>query len=258
MNILVTNDDGILAPGLWSLVSALKQMGHITVVAPDREQSAQGTAVTLRHPLRVQKVKPLVEGVETYAIDGTPSDSVILAMGKLIPDRIDLVASGVNSGPNLGDDVLISGTVGAALQGYLRGAPAIAVSVDSFESLYLDNASRLAALVTGKIADNSLSGHLFLNINLPDLPLRSTGRIRVTGLASRSHIETIDEGHDGKKAYYWLIRRKIERDAGEETDIHAIEQGDISITPLHRELLNKPQPGISDQLCEELLASLKG
>ena len=258
MNILVTNDDGILAPGLWSLVNELKQIGHITVAAPDREQSAQGTAVTLRHPLRVQKVKPLLAGVETYAIEGTPSDSVILAMGKLIPDRIDLVVSGVNSGPNLGDDVLISGTVGAALQGYLRGATAIAVSVESFESRYRDNAARLAALITGKIADDTLPGHLLLNVNLPDLPLGSTGRIRVTGLASRSHIDTVKEGHDGKKAYYWLIRQKIDRDAGENTDIHAIEQGDISITPLHKELLNKPLPGVSDRLCAELLASLKG
>jgi len=258
MNILVTNDDGILAPGLWSLVSELKQIGHITVAAPDREQSAQGTAVTLRHPLRVQRVKPLLAGVETYAIEGTPSDSVILAMGKLIPGRIDLVVSGVNAGPNLGDDVLISGTVGAALQGYLRGATAIAVSVESFESRYRDNAARLAALITGKIADDTLPGHLFLNVNLPDLPLGSTGRIRVTGLASRSHIDTVKEGHDGKKAYYWLIRQKIDRDAGENTDIHAIEQGDISITPLHQELLNKPLPGITDRLCAELLASLKG
>lgn len=258
MNILVTNDDGILAPGLWSLVSELQKTGHITVAAPDREQSAQGTAVTLRHPLRVQKVKPLLSGVDTYAIEGTPSDSVILAMSKLIPGRIDLVVSGVNSGPNLGDDVLISGTVGAALQGYLRGATAIAVSVDSFDSLYLDNAARLAALITGKIADNTLPGHLFLNVNLPDLPLINTGRIRITRLASRSHIETVKEGHDGKKAYYWLIRQKIERDAVKDTDIHAIEQGDISITPLHSELLNKPLPDISDNICAELIASLKG
>ena len=123
MRVLVTNDDGIFAPGLWILVKELKSIARVVVVAPDREQSAIGTAVTLRQPLRVQRVSPLVPGVETYSVEGTPGDSVILALGKLIKSRVDLVISGINQGPNLGDDVLISGTVAAALQGYLRGLP---------------------------------------------------------------------------------------------------------------------------------------
>ena len=128
MKILVTNDDGIFADGLWTLVRELKSIAEVVVVAPDREQSAIGTAVTLRQPLRIQKIKSMVPEVETYSIDGTPSDSVILALEKLIKNRVDVVVSGINPSPNLGEDVHISGTVGAALQAYLHGFPALAIS----------------------------------------------------------------------------------------------------------------------------------
>src|SRR4030042_1065086 len=163
MKILVTNDDGILADGLWKLVKELKNVAQVVVVAPDREQSAIGTAVTLRQPLRVQKVAPMVAGIEAYSVEGTPCDSVILALGKLIKDGIQMVISGINPGPNLGDDVLISGTVGAALQGYLRGLPALAVSVDVGTSHSLSAAARLAALLAQKIETKILPGNIFLN-----------------------------------------------------------------------------------------------
>jgi 5'-nucleotidase len=257
MEILVTKDDGIFAPGLWRLVKELQKIGRVVVVAPDREQSALGTAVTLRQPLRVRKIRPLVAEVETYSVEGTPADSVILGFGKLLKNKADLVVSGINSGPNLGDDVLISGTVGAALQGYLRGSAALAISIDSLDNLYLDNAARLAALLAEKIAGNAIPGNIFLNVNLPGLSLEETKGIKITRLASRSHIDTVEEGHDGRKAYYWLVRQKINRDAEEETDIHAIEGGNISITPLHTELLNKPSPRIPDSLCSELLKELR-
>ena len=117
MKILVTNDDGIFAPGLWTLVKELRNIAQVVVVAPDRQQSAIGTAVTLHQPLRIQKIRPAVPEVETYSVEGTPADSVILALGKLAKNKVDTVISGINQGPNLGNDVLISGTVGAALQG---------------------------------------------------------------------------------------------------------------------------------------------
>lgn len=125
MKILVTNDDGISSEGLWTLVKELKNIAQVIVTAPDREQSAIGTAVTLHQPLRVKRVRPMVPEVETYSIEGTPADSVILALSKLIKDRVDLVVSGINQGLNLGNDVPISGTVGSALQGYLHGFPEI-------------------------------------------------------------------------------------------------------------------------------------
>jgi 5'-nucleotidase len=257
MEILVTNDDGIFAPGLWRLARELKQTARVVVVAPDREQSGLGTAVTLRNPLRVQKVKPLVPEVEAFSVDGTPTDSVILALGKLLKNKVDMVVSGINSGPNLGDDVLISGTVGAAMMGYLHGFPALAISIASLDNQYLDNAARLAALLAKNLARLSLPGSPLFNINLPSLPLPEIKGIKLTRLASRSHIDTVEEGHDGRKAYYWLVRQKIERNASKDSDIWAIEKGHISITPLHTELFNQPSPLISDSLCSELFKELQ-
>ena len=257
MKVLVTNDDGIFAQGLWTLVNGLKSIAEVIVVAPDREQSAIGTAVTLRQPLRVQRVRPLVPGVETYSIEGTPADSVILALGKLLRDKIDLVISGINQGPNLGDDALISGTVSAALQGYLRGLPALAISVAAKDDLNLDNAAKLATVLAKKVNSNALpTTNTFLNINLPDLPIAKIRGIEVTSLASKSHTDTVEEGNDGKQKYYWLVRQRVNKDTIEGTDIWAIEQGNISITPLHTNLSKKPSPPIPESLCSDLLQEL--
>mgnify|MGYP001139753024 CR=1 FL=1 len=257
MKILVTNDDGIFAQGLWRLVKELKSIAQVVVVAPDREQSAAGTAVTLRQPLRVQKVRATMPEVETYSVEGTPADSVILALGKLIKNKVDLVVSGINQGLNLGDDVLISGTVSAALQGYLRGFSAIAISVDSVNSPHLDNAAKLATLLAKRINANALSANIFLNVNLPNLPLSKLKGAKITRLAGKSHIDTVEEGHDGKRKYYWLVRQKLNTNTDKATDIWAIEQGNISITPLHTNLLNEHSPPITDSLCSDLLQELQ-
>ncbi len=257
MKILVTNDDGIFAQGLWILVKELKSIAQVIVVAPDREQSAIGTAVTLCQPLRIQRVKPMVPDVETYSVEGTPADSVILALGKLVKNKIDLVVSGINQGSNLGNDVLISGTVGAALQGYLRGFPALAISMGSVDSPYLDNAAKLAALLAKKIDANALPTNIFLNVNLPNLPLAKVKEIKITQLASESHTDTVEEGHHGKRTYYWLVRQKINKSTNKKTDIWAIEQGNISITPLHTNWLNKPSPAITDSLFSDFFRELQ-
>ena len=257
MRILVTNDDGIFAPGLWALVKELKNIAQVVVVAPDREQSAAGTAITLRQPLRAQRVTPLVPGVETYSVEGTPADSVILALGKLVEDKIDLVISGINQGANLGDDVLISGTVGAALQGYLRGFPTLAVSVVAADSLCLNNAARLATLLANKSDSNSLPTNIFLNVSLPCLPLAKIKGVKITQLARESHTDTIDQRFDGKREYYWLVRQQINTNSDKHTDIWAIEQGNISITPLYADFLHKSSPSVPDSLCSDLLQALK-
>jgi len=257
MEILLTNDDGIFAPGLWRLARELKQLATITVVAPDREQSGSGTAVTFRQPLRVQKVKPLVPEIAAHSVEGTPIDSVILALGKLLENRVDLVVSGINSGPNLGDDVLISGTVGAALMGYLHGFPALAISIASLDNQHLDSAARLAAQLAKWIADHHLESNILLNVNLPSLPLAEIKGVRITKLASKSHIDTVEEGHDGRKAYYWLVRQKMNKNVAENTDTWAIEQGYISITPLNAELLNQPTPPLTESLRDDLFHWLR-
>ncbi len=257
MKILVTNDDGIFAQGLWILVKELKNIARVVVVAPDREQSATGTAVTLHQPLRVQRVQPLVPEVEAYSVEGTPADSVILALGKLIKNKIDLVISGINQGPNLGDDVLISGTVGAALQGYLRGFPALAISVAAVDSLYLDNAAKLATLLAKKIESSALPTNILLNVNLPNLPLAKIEGVKITQLASRSHTDTVEERHDGKRKYYWLVRQGINKGRDERTDIWAIEHANISITPLHTNLSNKSSLPITDSFYSDLFQELQ-
>jgi len=264
MRILITNDDGIFADGLWALARELKKVGEVVVVAPDREQSAIGTAVTLSHPLRVQKMRPEVSGVAAYSVEGTPSDSVILGLEKLVKNNIDLVVSGINQGLNLGNDVLISGTVGAALQGYLRGLPALAISTNPMDSPHLEIAARVAALLAGKIGAGALPQNGLLNVNLPDLPLDRIKGVKVTRLAGETHIDTVEEGHDGKRQYYWLVRQRIPDKIHQAmTDTWAVEQGNISITPLHAYVTNESlsiatEDPLSEQLCSQLFDELRG
>lgn len=257
MKILVTNDDGIASAELWALVEELKGIADVIVAAPDREQSATGTAVTLRQPLRVQMVKPSVPGVEAYSVEGTGSDSVILALGKLIDDKVALVISGINQGLNLGDDVLISGTVGAALQGYLRGIPAIAISIAAKNSPHLVNAAKLTALLAEKFYSKTLSSDIFLNVNLPDLPISEIKGIKVTERAHQTHIDTVEEGYDGRREYYWLVRQKLGAASNGNADTLALEQNYISITPLHSTLFGRSPAGIDGEICSELFQELR-
>ena len=257
MRILVTNDDGIFAEGLWTLVKELKSVAQVIVVAPIREQSAVGTAVTLSQPLRVQEVSMMFSEVESYSVEGTPSDCVILALEKLIKSKVDLIVSGINYGLNLGDDVLISGTVSAALQGYLRGFPALAISRAAVDSPHLDSAAKLATLLVKKIDSGELPSNILLNVNLPDLPLSKIKGVQITQLSSQSHINTVEEGNDGRRQYYWLVRQQTDKVADNQTDVWAVEQGNISITPLHTSLLNRVAPAIPDTICTNLLHGLQ-
>lgn len=257
MKILLTNDDGVSAQGLWLLARELSNIAGVVIVAPDREQSAIGTAVTLHQLLRVRKVEPKLPEIETYSVDGTPSDSVILALSKIVKGNIDLVVSGINQGLNLGDDVLISGTVGAALQGYLRGLPALAVSTDASDSVYLEKAAKLAALLARKIATDALPNDVFLNVNLPFSPSATVKGIKITRLASGTHTDTAEEGHDWKGTYYRIVRQRASREIDDETDVWAARQGYISITPLHTYLAGEPSPPALDGLCSDLFEELQ-
>ncbi|MDP2931140.1 MAG: 5'/3'-nucleotidase SurE [Chloroflexota bacterium] len=255
MKILVTNDDGILAPGLWALVRALKRIGEVVVVAPDGERSAIGSAVTLRRPIRVEKVTPQVAGVVTYAIEGTPVDSVLLALGKLAKDNLDLVVSGVNHGLNLGDDVTISGTVAAALQGYLHGLPSLAISTERDRPAhFFETAAEFASLLARRINHNGLPVNVLLNVNLPDVPLSEIKGLEITHLATRSHTDSAEEQDDG---HYKLVRYKIDKAPDDRTDVWAIDRGNISITALHPNLIQQPPPPIPESLYAGLLQELQ-
>jgi 5'-nucleotidase len=253
MRILVSNDDGIYADGIWILARHLRKIAQVIIVAPDREQSAVGTAVSLRKPLRVQKIAPLHPGIEAYSVEGTPSDSVIVALGKVVKDKIDLVISGINQGTNLGEDVLISGTVGAALSAYLRNYSAIAVSSERTNEKYLDDVARFTALLAKRIGDSVLPTNLFLNLNVPNLPLNDVKSLKITSLARKSHVNTVEEGHDGKRAYYTLVRAEINNQVDKRSDIWAINQGNISISPLHLFLNDRFPPVVLEKLVSGLL-----
>ncbi len=256
MSILVTNDDGISSAGMWTMVGELSKLSRVTVVAPSKEQSAIGTAVSLRQAVRVQRVASLLPGVETYSVDGTPSDAVILGLGKLVQDTVRLVVSGINQGTNLGEDVHISGTVGAALQAYLRGFPAVAVSAACTKSQHLETAARVAGIVAERILSDLVLTDVFLNVNLPDLAGSEIKGARVTRLASESHINTIEDGGNGQKDWYRLVRHSLARGT-DGTDVHALEQGNISITPLYTRRFNKASLPLLNGLCDHLLRELR-
>ncbi|MBN1189966.1 MAG: 5'/3'-nucleotidase SurE [Dehalococcoidales bacterium] len=234
MNILVSNDDGIYSEGMRALARQLSKIAAVTIVAPDREQSAVGTAVNLRKQLRVQEISPPDPGIQAFAVEGTPSDSVIVGLAKIVQKKVDLVISGINQGSNLGEDVLISGTVGAALSAYLRGFPAMAVSCERtrWDDSYLREAGRFTAVLAKRVFMLGLPSHLFLNINLPDRDIADIRGVRLTRLAHKSHVNTVEEGHDGKKTYYTLVREAVNHQVDRRSDIMASIQGCISITPL--------------------------
>jgi 5'-nucleotidase len=257
MKILVTNDDGIKAEGLWLLAGELKNIADVTVVAPDEEKSAIGTAVSLFRPLRIEEITPPIKGVTAYKTDGTPSDCVIIGHGKLVPD-VDMVVAGINPGPNYGEDVFISGTVGAAMQGYTRGLPALAISssVFRFSQPSVDAGARVAAALIRRIATENFP-RIFLNMNVPDLPLDRIKSIELTRLARSSHINTVTEEVMDSVKQYRLVRERLAGSDSEGTDIQAIVQGNISLTPLYTSLYEQPPQRLLKKLQSGLLNSVK-
>jgi 5'-nucleotidase len=235
MKILVTNDDGIHARGITILAEELCKIGTVTVVAPDRERSAVGHALTLHHPLRAMEMSPSV-----FAIDGTPTDCVNLGLHNLMDFKPDLVVSGINRGANLGDDVTYSGTVSAAMEATLMGIPAFAVSlVTGMTDGNYFPAAVFASKLAQKIFENGLPADTFLNVNIPDRPdcellgpmITRQGKRRYEGLI----VDKIDPR--GRK-YYWIGNGEQTFMDIEGTDYYAVSRGYISITPLHLDLTN--------------------
>ncbi|MBI2857894.1 MAG: 5'/3'-nucleotidase SurE [Chloroflexi bacterium] len=240
MRILVTNDDGINSRGILALAESLNSVGEVTVVAPAREQSGASGAITLHSPVRITEATPNASRLRAYAVEGTPSDSVILGLERLLEKPIDLVVSGVNVGPNLGSDLFLSGTVAAALQAHFRSITAFAVSVTARKAdtthkvIHLEGAALLARLLARHARKGRLLRGTFLNINVPNLPLEEIEGIEITRTAHCTHVDVVQEGHDGKPNYFWIARRKRDDRVPEPgTDYWAIGRKRISITPLH-------------------------
>ena len=235
MRILLSNDDGISAPGLRALAEGLAVWGEVTVVAPDRERSAAGHSLTLNRPLRASRV-----GRHWYSVDGTPSDCVALALTGLLPRRPDLVVAGINEGANLGDDVTYSGTVAAAAEATLGGCPAFAVSLATDgEGRHLETAAQYALVVARAVAARGLPPGTLLNVNVPNLPPDRLRGVAITRQGRRSYSETIVEKVDPRgKIYYWIGGGAPRWEPGEGTDYEAVRAGAVSVTPLHLDLTN--------------------
>lgn len=256
VKILLTNDDGWYSPGLWALAEALSPLGEVVVVAPDREQSGVGPAVTLHRPLRATEITGLSDNVRTYLVEGTPADSVILGLEHLAEDGVSLVVSGINQGANLGEDVLVSGTVGAALVGYFRGLPALAISVTALKNVRYDGAGQVAYSLVKAIAERGLSQPVLLNVNVPNIrPDRIKG-VEITRMGRRSYMDTVQQGQDGKRAWYWIQRTRPSWEMTPGSDIYAVRHDRVSVTPLYTDLTHREQvPGLGD-LCQDVLRAL--
>ena len=228
--ILVTNDDGIYSEGIRKLAAALKPLGEVIIVAPDREQSATSHALTLNRPLRVLELAP-----NEYIVDGTPSDCVNLAVLNLLKDhRPDIVVSGINFGPNLGDDVTYSGTISAAFEGALLNIPSIAFSALVGEGFSFDPCAEFAAELTKHILDGDRNPQIILNVNFPT---RRFCGVRVAKLGKRIYSEGVIERLDPRgRKYYWIGGEPPVWHPGEDTDFEAVQNHMVAITPLHLDL----------------------
>jgi 5'-nucleotidase len=230
IRILVTNDDGYRSEGIHVLVDVLRELGEVTIVAPVQEASAIGHALTLRRPLRLEAM-----GDRVFAVDGTPTDCVNIAVTQVFKGLPDLVVSGINKGWNLGDDVTYSGTVAGALEGALLGIPAIAVSLRQTRDTYdFSYAARAAAVMADAILRQPLPARTFLNINVPKG--RPNGS-RVTVQAKRNHVTSVAARHDPKgRAYFWIEEGQNDWAPHDRSDYQAVRDGYVSVTPLHPDL----------------------
>jgi len=233
--LLVSNDDGFRSEGIIALAEALRPLGTVYVVAPDRERSAAGHSLTLTQPLRVEKV-----GYRVYAVDGTPTDCVNLAVnGILRKKKIDLLVSGINKGANLGDDITYSGTVSAAMEGTLLGIPSIAVSLVSRNHFRFEAAAAFTAKLARKALRQKIPEDTLLNVNLPNLSMEEIRGVRITRQGKRIYGEAVVEKRDPRgRKYYWIGGDTLRTQDIPGSDLEAVEQKYISITPIHLDMTN--------------------
>ncbi|MDZ3822633.1 MAG: 5'/3'-nucleotidase SurE [Pseudoxanthomonas sp.] len=234
MHVLISNDDGVDAPGIRILAEALGRLGRVTLVAPDRDRSGASNSLTLDQPIRVSRLE---DGI--YRVAGTPTDCVHLALCGLLDDDPDIVVSGINNAANLGDDVIYSGTVAAAMEGRYLGLPAIAVSLCSRDHRprHFETAARAVALIMDRLLVDPLPADTILNVNVPDLPWLELRGFETTRLGHRHRAEPCVPMTDprGRKVY-WIGPAGPEQDAGPGTDFDAVRRGFVSITPIHVDL----------------------
>jgi len=237
MRILVTNDDGILADGISILAQELLKIGEVEIVAPDRERSATGHAITVLRPLRINTVKLRDLGIKAWAVDGTPSDCVKLAIEDLLEWKPDFVVSGINRGPNLGTDVLYSGTVSAAIEGAIYGIPSVAVSVAAFENCHYPVAAEFSRNLVSILAEKGLPPETLLNVNVPSVDKRDLAGVAITKLGARVWKDVFERRVDPRgRTYYWMAGTVEEHEGDLDIDAVAVRHNMVSITPIHLDL----------------------
>ncbi len=233
LEILITNDDGISSSGLCKLSESLYPLGNVTVVAPAKDQSGIGAAITLRKPIRAHSIKFPVPAVNAFSVEGTPGDCVILAIETLMKKPPDLIISGINRGANMGLDIFLSGTVGAALQGYFRNIPSIAVSISSLNEICYDAAVQTTNSLTRNIGNHNLPAPFLLNINLPNQKLHNITGIAITSLAYSAYLGQVEEKKEGLNTHYLInLNKPNNAPIPEGTDVYAVNNRRISITPI--------------------------
>ncbi|MFK8027308.1 MAG: 5'/3'-nucleotidase SurE [Gammaproteobacteria bacterium] len=232
MHLLLSNDDGYQAPGLVALAQSLSNIAKISVVAPHIDRSAASNSLTLQTPLRANEVKS-----GWYKVDGTPTDCVHLGLTGLLQDVPDMVVSGINAGPNLGDDVIYSGTVAAAIEGRHLGFPAVAVSINSFQAKHFETAAVVTKNLVQRLINKPLPKDTILNVNVPDVPLADIRGVQTTRLGNRHKSEPAVASKDPRgKTIYWVGAAGPEQDAGPGTDFHAVSENYVSVSPIHVDL----------------------
>lgn len=240
MHILITNDDGAFASGIVALVEVLSKIAEVTVIAPDQNRSGVSSAISLERPLRVMEtpMRIMKTPIEWYQLNGTPADCVKLALSGFLKKVPDVVISGINAGANLGDDVIYSGTVGAAIEGRHLKLPPIAVSCTGHHGkMYYDTAARVVANLVQHLQDQTLKKGLVLNVNVPNVPYEEIQGLQITRQGDRHLSEPLMPTEDGRgRRIYWLGEPGQVSDGGQGTDFHAVHSGYVSITPLHVDL----------------------
>jgi len=232
MHILLSNDDGYEAPGIKCLAEVLESKSQVTVVAPDRNRSGASNSLTLEYPIRADTMSP-----DVVRVDGTPTDCVHLAITGLLKQEPDIVISGINAGANMGDDVLYSGTVAAAMEGRFLGLPAIAVSLVGPQLNHYETAAQVVLSLLDDLANAPLPSDTILNINVPDLPYDEISGIQTTRLGRRHKSEPVIKSSDPRgRDLYWVGPPGEEKEEGPGTDFYAVRNGYVSITPLHVDL----------------------
>jgi 5'-nucleotidase len=242
MRVLITNDDGIYAQGIIALEAEIARLGDVQVVAPERSRSAIGHAITLHKPLRMERHYHSGYTVPAYATNGTPADAVMLGYYEIFESELDLVISGINSGPNLGEDVTYSGTVSAAMEAAVIGVPSIAVSMGNFEPVNYAECAKFIAVLAEYLHEADVPKTTLLNVNYPDVPLDKIKGIRMTRLGHRWYNDVVNKRTDPRGTdYYWICGEKQYTENPVGTDCRAIEENEISITPLTMDLTHKAQ-----------------